>query len=241
MDDSSDVLDDNFLPPSFKYGNNHPDVPKSKVARLLTLTNKGRRRVKMPKTIKLYKSTVKNFRDFLKTVAEDEESRGPLDPTKDHGRYHGKFYELDEKTGTVRGNPARSTDLIEVVKAVEQHDKHLPRHHAEPVTSEDMKAMIEASERIVSHDELLEAIKSPPKDSCQRDLVLRHARDRAMITFSFTVWPRYHEMAALHFRNIQLQHQKEFPYYPFLETWFSKRKGSESGEPDDGDLECELF
>ncbi|KAG6836760.1 hypothetical protein H0H93_003679 [Arthromyces matolae] len=154
------------------------------------------------------------------------------------GYYNRKYYEYNKQTDQVLGNPARAPAFNDNVKAIEKAGRHDAPRKATPVKIEDMKAMYEASLRVVSQDALLHAINNPPKDAHLRYTILHHARMRAMITLGFNLLPRYHELAGLCGHNVHRKTQATAPHHPYFEVTFDKRKGKDINDPD---LECHPY
>ncbi|KAG6918842.1 hypothetical protein DXG01_011247 [Tephrocybe rancida] len=153
----------------------------------------------------------------------------------DHGQYSGDHYEYLPLTNTVRGNPARAIVFKELVASVHNRDKmERSRNHAEAVTIEHQKAMIQHSESILTPEALRKAIKSPPEAKKELYLTMTHARNRSYSTLSFTVWGRHFEMSQLKGKNIQRGFKSEEfgPHTPYSKLKFDDRKGSKTSGQD---------
>ena len=102
-------------------------------------------------------------------------------------KYRGA-YKLDEATGTVMGNPARSATVQDILKAVKNRDKANggTRNHAEAMSIDEMKKLMDWSEENFSGD------PSELKFSNANDLVAaaKHYLMRAFASSGFTLWTR---------------------------------------------------
>jgi hypothetical protein len=102
-------------------------------------------------------------------------------------KYRGA-YSLDEATGTVKGNPARSATVQDLLKAIKNRDKANggTRNHAEAMNIDEMKKMMDWSETYVSGD------PNGLKFNNAIDLVsaAKHYLMRAFASSGFTLWTR---------------------------------------------------
>ena len=98
-------------------------------------------------------------------------------------------YSLDEATGTVKGNPARSATVQDILKAVKNRDKvnGSTRNHAEAMSIDEMKKLMDWSEVHFSGD------PNDLKFDNAHELVTaaKHYLMRAFASSGFTLWTRY--------------------------------------------------
>lgn len=110
---------------------------------------------------------------------------------RDGDRYAGE-YSLDESTGQVRGCPARAPSVKALVRSVKTRAKtkgeSATRNHADAITIEEMKAIMEWSERECPN-ELLATI-SGVDDIGELRRRLEHGFMRAFMSSVFTLWTR---------------------------------------------------
>ncbi|KAG6908152.1 hypothetical protein DXG01_005913 [Tephrocybe rancida] len=121
------------------------------------------------------------------------------------GTYSGKNYVLDEKTGHVTGNPARSVPIRDMLRGLEVRDRESAEHQAEPVTGDQMYAMYKASCALVSDEEVHELTANPGKNSGRLPTVLREIIKRAYVVFGFVSMGRHHDVSNLKATNIHRQ------------------------------------
>ena len=109
---------------------------------------------------------------------------------RDGDTYDGP-YTLDEKTGIVRGCPARAPAVVAVLNAVKTRSKKkgysATRNHAEAMSIEELQKLMRWSEETCP-DELL---TMPLKDIETLKFRLEHALMRAFVSSAFTLWTRY--------------------------------------------------
>ncbi|KAG6906736.1 hypothetical protein DXG01_012316 [Tephrocybe rancida] len=121
------------------------------------------------------------------------------------GTYSGKNYALDEKTGHVSGNPARSVPIRDMLRGLEVRDRESAEHQAEPVTGDQMYAMYNASCALVSDEEVRKFIANPEKNPEHLPIVLREIIKRAYVIFGFVAMGRHHDVSNLMATNIHRQ------------------------------------
>jgi len=98
-------------------------------------------------------------------------------------------YSLNEATGTVKGNPARSAAVQDILKAVKNRDKAngSTRNHAEAMSIDEMKKLMDWSKVHFSRD------PNDLKFDNAHELVMaaKHYLMRAFASSGFTLWTRY--------------------------------------------------
>lgn len=116
--------------------------------------------------------------------------------SRDGSRFAGTYY-LDESTGAVTGNPASTVEIAELVRVIQTkaiaEGANATRRHAEAITIEDMKALIQWSELVCPNEEVENCTKPEGgcKDPTRLKLLLTHAMMRAFCTSGFTLWTRF--------------------------------------------------
>jgi len=97
-------------------------------------------------------------------------------------------YNLDEVTGVVTGNPARSATVQDLLKAVKNRDKANggTRNHAEAMSIGEMKKLMVWSESYITGD------PNQFRFDNANDLVsaAKHYLMRAFASSGFTLWTR---------------------------------------------------
>jgi hypothetical protein len=108
-----------------------------------------------------------------------------------HNRARDKFrgpYKLDEVTGNVTGNPARSACIEDLLKTIKNkagaNGGH--RNHAEAIRIEDVSRIMEMSEK-----ECPGNVYAHIKDASELKMATEHLLMRAFIASGFTLWTRY--------------------------------------------------
>lgn len=126
---------------------------------------------------------------------------------RDEDKYAGE-YKLDEKTKQVSGCPARAPCVLEIKKSVQTRGKTkaATRKHAEALTIEDIKKLMQWSERTCSNGQI-EQVLSQETDEGGRSYfdransekpltvdeiqaVFNHGFMRGFMTSAFTLWTR---------------------------------------------------
>lgn len=115
--------------------------------------------------------------------------------SRDGSQFAGTYH-LDESTGSVMGNPASAMEIAELVRVIQTkavaEGANATRRHAEAITIEDMKVLIQWSEQVCPNEEI-ENYKNPEggcEDPTRLKLLLTHAMMRAFCTSGFTLWTR---------------------------------------------------
>lgn len=110
---------------------------------------------------------------------------------RDGDRYAGEYF-FDEKTGEVRGCPARAANVKAVVKSVKTRAKSkgesATRNHADAMTLEEIQKLMRWSEEQCPN-ELLTDIKKVD-DIAVLKFRLEHGFMRAFMSSAFTLWTR---------------------------------------------------
>lgn len=114
-----------------------------------------------------------------------------IESTISSDRGFGGEYVCDKVTGEVKGCPARSHEVRQVVKAVKtragKKGVSANRHHAEAITIEEMGLIMRWSESICSHVQLQ---KPPLHDVNVLKIVDKHGLFRAFASTAFTLFTR---------------------------------------------------
>ena len=111
-------------------------------------------------------------------------------------KYRGE-YKLDESTGVVSGNPARSADVKDILKTVANKcgSDGGTRNHTEAITIEDMEKLMDWSRKQFSGDP--QTVKF--KDAVELADAARHYLMRAFMSSGFTLWTRYEFRNSLYY------------------------------------------
>lgn len=118
------------------------------------------------------------------------------DLPRDGDKYAGE-YNYDDETDKLTGCPARAGIVASLVKIVKvrsvEKGASATRNHAEAISVEDMKIMMDWSESICPSSRLADAMKSgiAPQDLATRILLLKHGMMRGFSSSGFTLWTRY--------------------------------------------------
>jgi len=114
----------------------------------------------------------------------------PDNPIRDGNKYAGN-YQLDKKTGEVKGCPARAPAVMAVLHAVKiravEKGHAAVCNHAEAITIEEVQKIMEWSEKTCP-DNLLTL---PVEDLEILMFRAEHALMRAFISSAFTLWTRF--------------------------------------------------
>lgn len=101
------------------------------------------------------------------------------------------------------GCPARAGIVASLVKIIKIRDTEkgaaATRNHAEAISADDMKVMMDWSESICPASKLTEAVKMgvAPQDLAERLLLLKHGQMRAFGSSGFNLWTRYEHRISL--------------------------------------------
>ncbi|EDR06825.1 uncharacterized protein LACBIDRAFT_299726 [Laccaria bicolor S238N-H82] len=145
--------------------------------------------------------------------------------TMNGDKYAGD-YRLDDKTGEVTGCPARAPAVMAVIHAVKvravEKGHAASRNHAEAITVEEMKKIIDWSEKMCPDD----LLTLPVKDIETLMFRAEHALMRAFISSAFTLWTRCFELLTLQEQDIKEDCVGPAPYYiPHFKIVLENRKG----------------
>ncbi|KAF5320260.1 hypothetical protein D9611_011257 [Ephemerocybe angulata] len=149
---------------------------------------------------------------------------------------YGGDYHCDPKTGKVIGCPARAYEVKQLVKSVKaraaQRGEATERHHAEAITIEDMRAIMDWSEAICS-DSALEAPLLCNPDAVK--IMDMHGLYRAFSTSAFTMFTRNFETCNIRFGDLDFTGKGPAPKYnPYIGVELSERKGWQKAAGNDG-------
>ncbi|PPQ82236.1 hypothetical protein CVT26_009348 [Gymnopilus dilepis] len=155
----------------------------------------------------------------------------------DGDRYAGK-YELNEATGEVRGCPARSQNILDILHCVKVRAKSkgasATRNHADAMTIEEIQKLMRWSTSVCP-DELL--TEDPKKIATTEELMFRieHGFMRAFMSSAFTLWTRCFELLSLQAADILPDCVGPAPYYiPHFKVCLNQRKGWQNEQGYDG-------
>ncbi|KAJ6579194.1 hypothetical protein DFH09DRAFT_913466 [Mycena vulgaris] len=162
--------------------------------------------------------------------------------TMDGEKYAGA-YRFDEETERVTGCPARAQVIQSFVKVVKNKTgikgAAATRDHAEAMSIEDMKTLVEWSESIWPRAKVDE---TPPNSSQLQDK-MKHYLMRAFGSSGFILWTRYvvlhhsnFELCALQVRDLTLDLVGPTPFnLPYFEVFLDNRKGWQNKQGFDND------
>ncbi|EDQ99570.1 uncharacterized protein LACBIDRAFT_316329 [Laccaria bicolor S238N-H82] len=154
--------------------------------------------------------------------------------TMDGDKYAGN-YQFDDKTGEVKGCPARAPAVMAVLHAVKvraaEKGHAAVRNHAEAITIEEVKKIMEWSEKTCPDD----LLTLPVEDLETLMFHAEHALMRAFISSAFTLWTRCFELLTLQYRDIKNDCVGPAPYYiPHFKVVLENRKGWQHAKGYDG-------
>ncbi|KAJ7042105.1 hypothetical protein C8F04DRAFT_1031060 [Mycena alexandri] len=151
--------------------------------------------------------------------------------TMDSDKYAGEYH-YDEELDKVSGCPARAGIVASLVKIIKIRDTEkgaaATRNHAEAISADDMKVMMDWSESICPASKLIEAVKMgvAPQDLAERLLLLKHGQMRAFGSSGFNLWTRNFELCALQMRDLTLNCVGPLPFnHPYFKVLLEGRKG----------------
>jgi hypothetical protein len=132
-------------------------------------------------------------RRFLQTPGTATNKPVIISFRRDGDTYSGP-YSFDKETETVKGCPARSSTIKSYIKVIASKSgakgaAAAVRHHAEAMSLEELKKVIQWSEIKYPSEKL--AVE--PKDINELMLAVEHIMVRAFMTSGFTLWTRYCE------------------------------------------------
>jgi hypothetical protein len=114
---------------------------------------------------------------------------------RDGDKYAGP-YSYDEEADKVKGCPARAGIVHSLVNIVKvrgaQKGEAATRNHAEAISAEDMKVMMDWSESVCPSSKIADVVKAgvAPTDAATRLLYLKHGMMCAFGSSGFTLWTR---------------------------------------------------
>lgn len=112
---------------------------------------------------------------------------------RDSDKYSGE-YSYDETKQKVSGCPARAgtiTSFVKVIKAKgRQKGEAATRNHAEAMTIEDMKTVMDWSEVQVSSAKLEASAADASRTTAELSSMLQHGMMRAFMSSGYTLWTR---------------------------------------------------
>ncbi|KAJ7083872.1 hypothetical protein C8R44DRAFT_651755 [Mycena epipterygia] len=150
------------------------------------------------------------------------------------GDKYAKEYKFDEQTDTVTGCPARAGIVQSLLKIVKIRDVEkgaaATRNHAEAISAEDMKVMMDWSESICPSSQLRDAVNAgvAPADLARRLLLLKHGMMRGFASSGFTLWTRrvYLILCGLQMRDLTLDCVGPLPFnHAYFKVFLDGRKG----------------
>ncbi|KAJ7508230.1 hypothetical protein B0H11DRAFT_2169261 [Mycena galericulata] len=167
--------------------------------------------------------------------------------SRDEDKYAGEYH-YDEETEKVTGCPARAGIVQSLLKAIKVRAKEkgtaATRNHAEAISAEDMKVMMDWSESVCPSSKLAEAVKSgvAPRDRATRNLLLKHGMMRAFSASGFTLWTRNFELCGLQMRDLTLDCVGPLPFsHPYFKVFLDGRKGWQHKQGYDGTRESNEY
>ncbi|KAF5335536.1 hypothetical protein D9611_012166 [Ephemerocybe angulata] len=149
---------------------------------------------------------------------------------------YGGDYHCDPKTGKVMGCPAKAYEVKQLVRSVKaraaQRGEATERHHAEAITIEDMRAIMDWSEVICPDSALENPLLSNPDAAKIMD---KHGLYRAFSTTAFTMFTRNFETCNIRYGDLDFNGRGPAPKYnPFIGVELSERKGWQKAAGNDG-------
>ncbi|GLB40803.1 hypothetical protein LshimejAT787_0900180 [Lyophyllum shimeji] len=170
--------------------------------------------------------------------------------TMDGDKYAGK-YKLDEETKQVSGCPARAPHVLEIKKAAQTRGKKdgATRKHAEAISIEEMKKLVQWSLRMCSEERLERRPRELMSRGGNEELVcaeeplsveellflFEHGFMNAFVSSAFTLWTRCFELLSLTVGDIKLDCEGPAPYYtPHDVVTLDNRKGWQNAQGYDG-------
>jgi hypothetical protein len=128
---------------------------------------------------------------FLQTLWAATNKSVVISFRRDGDTYSGP-YSFDKETETVKGCPARSSTIKSYIKVIASKSgakgaAEAVRHHAEAMGLEELKKIIQWSEKMYPSEKLS---GEPPKDMNELMLAVEHTMMRAFMTSGFTLWTR---------------------------------------------------
>ncbi|KAJ7898823.1 hypothetical protein B0H14DRAFT_3554223 [Mycena olivaceomarginata] len=167
--------------------------------------------------------------------------------TMDGDKYAGE-YNYDDETDKLTGCPARAGIVASLVKIVKVRSVEkgalATRNHAEAISVEDMKIMMDWSESICPSSRLADAVKSgiAPQDLATRILLLKHGMMRGFSSSGFTLWTRNFELCGLQMRDLTLGCMGPLPFnHPFFKVFLDGKKGWQHKQGYDGTRESNEY
>ncbi|KAJ7873996.1 hypothetical protein B0H14DRAFT_3556286 [Mycena olivaceomarginata] len=167
-----------------------------------------------------------------------------------HGDEYAGEYNYDDETDKLTGCPARVGIVASLVKIVKvrsvEKGAAATRNHAEAISVEDMKIMMDWSESICPSSRLADAVKSgiAPQDLATRMLLLKHGMMRCGHGMKeVNKWN--FELCGLQMRNLTLGCMGPLPFnHPFFKIFLDGRKGGQHKQGYDGTREsneCNIY
>ncbi|KAJ6480027.1 hypothetical protein C8R47DRAFT_1186705 [Mycena vitilis] len=151
--------------------------------------------------------------------------------TMDGDKYAGE-YQYDEENDKVKGCPARAGIVASLVKIIKIRDKAkgaaATRNHAEAISAEDMKIMMDWSESVCPSFRLTSAITAgaAPQGLEDRLLLLTHGLMRSFASGAFNLWTRNFELCGLQRRDLTLNCVGPLPFnHLYFKVFLDGRKG----------------
>ncbi|KAF8060132.1 hypothetical protein FPV67DRAFT_1423798 [Lyophyllum atratum] len=168
--------------------------------------------------------------------------------TMDGDKYAGD-YKFDKETKQVLGCPARAPNVLEIKKAVKTRGKNdgATRKHAEAISIEDMKRLVQWSQRICSLEQLERRPDESASTRANREetkllLLFEHGFMNAFVSSAFTLWTRCFELLSLTVGDITFDCKGPGPYYtPYDKVRLDNRKGWQNAQGYDGPRESNTY
>ncbi|KAJ7644798.1 hypothetical protein FB45DRAFT_976028 [Roridomyces roridus] len=170
-----------------------------------------------------------------------------------HGKYAGA-YKYDEDTGKISGCPARAPEIEAFMKCIKTKTRvkgeAATRRHAEAMTIEDLRKIMEYSEKQCS----AEVVKAnQPPDLPALVVLLKHGMMRAFLSSGFCLWTRFvstlavyicrnFELCQIQERDLTLGRKGPAPFYlSLLGVFLDNRKGWQKKQGYDGPLKSNHY
>ncbi|KAF5387172.1 hypothetical protein D9615_002091 [Tricholomella constricta] len=180
--------------------------------------------------------------------------------TMDGVKYAGD-YKLDKATNQVSGCPARAACVLAIKKAMQTRGKATiaTRKHAEALSIEDERKLMQWSQHLCSH-ERLEEVSSvengcggmrPVKGGGEKitpltiddvHFVFEHGFMRAFVTSAFTLWTRSFELLSLTYGDLTQNCRGRAPWYtPHFKVHLYNRKGWQNAQGFEGPRTSNIY